>query len=108
MPSGLLDYLLTQGIKNHVEQSAGGAWSLWIEDDDLLDQGRAALELFRANPSDARYEAASGAGQIREQEEVRRQRRRKQFVDVRTRWSQPAQFVRPVTIIWPRSASWFR
>src|SRR5687767_5018001 len=53
------DYLLTQGIGNMVEEGAGGgAWAVWVENDDHLDRGRSELEQFRANPADPRYEAA--------------------------------------------------
>ena len=92
-------YLLTQGVKNSVEEGAGGAWSVWVEDDDLLDRVRAALEAFRPNRADPRYDAAVGrAEKLRKAEENDEQRRRRQFVDVRTRWGQPAQLARPVTV----------
>jgi GlpG protein len=93
------DYLLTQGIGNMVEEGGpGGAWAVWVENDDHLDRGRSELERFRANPADPRYEAAGHAEKIRKQSEKSEQRRRKQFVDVRTRWSQPGQLARPVTV----------
>jgi GlpG protein len=93
------DYLLTQEIKNNVEQMAGGAWAVWVEDDEQLDRGRAELEQFRANPTDARYDASADANRLRKRSEKAEQRRRKQFVDVRTRWGQPSQLARPVTIV---------
>jgi GlpG protein len=93
------DYLLTQGIGNMVEEGGpGGAWAVWVENDDHLDRGRAELEQFRANPSDPRYEAAGRAERLRKQAEKAEHRRRKQFVDVRTRWGQPSQLARPVTM----------
>jgi GlpG protein len=93
-------YLLTQGVKNTVEEgNSGGAWSVWVEDDDLLDRGRSELAGFRGNAADPRYDAAVGhAEKLRRAAEKEEQRRRKQFVDVRTRWGQPSQFARPVTI----------
>src|SRR5687768_12031038 len=93
------DYLLTQGIGNMVEEGAdGGAWAVWVENDDHMDRGRAELARFQQNPADPRYEAAGKAEKLRKQAEKAEQRRRKQFVDVRTRWAQPSQLARPVTI----------
>lgn len=91
-------YLLTQGVKNTVEEGGGG-WAVWIEDDDLLDRGRSELEAFRPNRADPRYDAAVGeAVKLRRAAEKGEHRRRKQFVDVRTRWGQPSQLARPVTV----------
>ena len=94
-------YLLTQGVKNTVEEGGpGGAWSVWVEDDDLLDRGRSELAAFRGNAADPRYDAAVGrAEKLRQEAEKDEQRRRKQFVDVRTRWGQPSQLARPVTVV---------
>ena len=93
------DYLLTQGIGNMVEEGGpGGAWAVWVENDDHLDRGRAELDRFRANPTDPRYEAAGKAGKIRKEAEKVEQRRHRQHIDVRTRWSQPSQLARPVTV----------
>jgi GlpG protein len=92
------DYLLTQGIGNMVEEGAGGTWAVWVENDDHIDRGRTELAQFQANPADPRYEAAGRAEQLRRQNEKAEQRRRKQFVDVRTRWAQPSRLARPVTI----------
>jgi GlpG protein len=92
-------YLLTRGVKNSVEE-AGGGWAVWVENDDLLDRGRAELDAFRANPADARYDAAVGeAERVRKAAGKAEQRRREQFVDVRTRWARPGQLARPVTIV---------
>lgn len=92
-------YLLTQGVKNSVEEGNGGGWAVWVEDDDHLDRGRAELDAFRTNRADPRYDTAVGeAERVRRAEERAEQRRRKQFVDVRTRWGQPSQLARPVTI----------
>ena len=93
-------YLLTHGVRNSVEPAAStGDWAVWVEDDDHLDRGRAELAAFRVNRADARYDAAvARADDLRKTEEKAEQRRRKQFVDVRTRWAQPGQLARPVTI----------
>lgn len=92
-------YLLTQGIKNTVEEGAGGSWAVWVEDDDQLDRGRAELDAFRPNRADPRYDAAVGhAEKLRKAADKAEERRRKQFIDVRTRWAKPGQLARPVTV----------
>src|SRR3954470_24455184 len=83
------DYLLTQGIVSSIEEMNGGAWAVWIENDDHLDRARAELERFRTNPADPRFDASDNASVIRKRTDKAEQRRRKQYVDVRTRWSQP-------------------
>jgi GlpG protein len=93
------DYLVTQGIVNMVEVGPGGEWLVWVENDDHLDRARAELERFRANPADPRYAAAGLAEKLKRQAETADTRRRRNFVDVRTRWGQPGQLARPVTII---------
>ena len=92
------DYLLTQGIVSSIEEMQGGAWEVWIENDDHLDRARAELEQFRANPADAKYAASAQAEKVRRETEKAEQRRRKKYVDVRTRWAHPSQVARPVTI----------
>src|SRR4051794_16232502 len=94
------DYLLTQGVRNRVEETSdGSAWAVWIEDDDQLDRGRAELEQFQANPRDARYDVESHAETIRQREDKAQHRRCSHFIDVRTRLGRPAQLARPITIV---------
>lgn len=93
------DYLLALGVKNTVEETPSGGWAVWVEDDDQLARGEAELDTFRANPADARYDEAGDKAQAaRAQEQRSAQRRRKQFVDVRTGWMQPRQWNVPLTL----------
>jgi GlpG protein len=93
------DYLLTLGVKNSVEQTQGGDWAVWVEDDDQLARGAAELETFRANPTDGKYDEARDHAEAHRAEEDRRaQRRRKQFVDVRTGWTHSRQWNVPLTL----------
>ena len=94
------DYLLALGMRNSVEESpSNGHWSVWVEDDDHLERARGELEGYLANPSDPRYEqTARQAEAMRAEEQRQAQRRRKLFVDVRTRWQQPRQWSVPVTL----------
>ena len=68
----------------HFEAGSDGAWQIWIENDDLIDAGRAELDHFRAAPGDPRYQASTAAKTLRAQQERAAVRRRKNFTDVRT------------------------
>jgi GlpG protein len=94
------DYLLTLGIGNTVEESPStGTWAVWVEHDDDLERAAGELSAFVANPADPRYaEAARQAKVVRAEEEKAAERRRKNFTDVRTRWSQPKQWNVPLTL----------
>jgi GlpG protein len=94
------DYLLTLGIGNSVEESpSSGEWAVWVEHDDDLDRAAGELSAFVANPADPRYNGATRqAKTIRAEQERAAERRRKNFTDVRTRWSQPQQWNVPLTL----------
>src|SRR5436309_3453089 len=93
------DYLLASGVENMVEESsAGGQWSVWVEHDDDIDRGKAELAAFLANPVHTKYEVASRAQTIRKEQEKQEERRRRKFIDVRTRWGQPQQWNAPLTL----------
>jgi GlpG protein len=92
------DYLLSAGMKNHVEEGSSG-WAIWVEEDDLLERAKVELESFRANPTDPKYDGASRkAEKIRRDEEKKQERRQQLFRDVRTSWSTPKQWAQPVTM----------
>ena len=95
------DYLVTQQIGNMVEESSsGGDWTVWIENDDHVDRAKGELAAFLKNPVDPKYGAAAirQADTIRKQQEKAQEKRRENFVDVRTRWGQPRQWMAPVTL----------
>jgi len=94
------DYLLTLGIGNSVEESPStGHWAVWVEHDDDLDRAAGELSAFLANPTDPRYvDATRRAKDVRAEQERAAERRRKNFQDVRTRWSQPQQWNVPLTL----------
>src|SRR5688500_14872785 len=93
------DYLTAQGIENMVEEGGGGAWAVWIENDDLLDRSRAELVAFRTNPACPRGGAPGSAGKSKKQPGVGDGRRRRNVIAVGARWGRPAQRVRPVPIV---------
>src|SRR5438045_8386508 len=84
------DYLVSIGIDNSVEEGKSG-WQVWVKDDDRLEAAQHELAQFSANPVDPRYSDAGRTAQhLRAQEEKRTKRLKKNFIDVRTRWSRPA------------------
>src|SRR5690242_4365561 len=92
------DYLTAIGIGNQVEEGGHG-WMVWVEHDDDLERAKGEWNEFLSNPSDARYAGASGiARKQRAMEQKAAQKRRKNFVDVRTSWSIQSWTTPPVTL----------
>lgn len=82
------DYLITIGMPAHVEQGRDGAWQVWIERDDDVEQGQLQLREYQANPNDPKYaDVAAKASRIRKEAYAQAQKRRKNYTDVRTSWS---------------------
>ena len=78
------DYLYAKGIGNDVDEE-DHEWTLWIHDDDQLDQATAELETFRTNPTDRQYaEGARQAVSLRKKEATQDALAAKRQVDVRT------------------------
>src|SRR4051812_43432326 len=81
------DYLTAAGVGNEVEQGSSG-FSIWVHDDDHVERATRELGEFLSDPSAPRYEEASRAAErVREEDERRRQKLRRNFIDVRTSWS---------------------
>jgi GlpG protein len=92
-------YLLTQGIDAHAEKAdTSNHWLIWVEHDDLIDRGRQELLAFNAAPGDPKYAVESDAARIRREKDRAAERRRKNYTDMRTKWSGVQQFATPVTI----------
>ncbi len=88
------DYLITIGMPAHVDESRDGAWQVWIERDDDLEQGQLQLRAYAASPNDPKYAGvAAKASAIRKEAFALAQRRQKNFTDVRTSFASKA--VRP-------------
>lgn len=80
-------YLMTRGMHADVEPSREGGWAVWLHEETRLDEGRAELAEFLANPRDEKYTAAARQGQQIEREAIREQHKAsKQQTDLRTRW----------------------
>lgn len=62
------DYLLTQGITNNIENDESQQWSVWVHEEDQINQATQHLDDFRLNPNEARFtKAQSKAASIRAQ-----------------------------------------
>lgn len=80
------DYLLTQGIHSKADPSRDGECTIWIHEENQVDQARTELEAFRSNPDDPRYQnAAEEASGIRKMEQLRERERRKNVREVKPR-----------------------
>jgi GlpG protein len=94
------DHLLTLGIRNSVEENGGGAWAVWVENDDHLERSRGELEAFLLSPDDPKYSAAArNAVAVRAAEKKKHEKLRKRFVDVRTSWATGGRTKCPATIV---------
>lgn len=93
----LADYLLTLHITTRLAPEAGGC-DVWVHQEDRVPEAARELEAFRANPSDARYQEATGrAREIRKQAEKSEREHRKNTRDVREIWSGPSARRCPAT-----------
>jgi GlpG protein len=81
------DYLTSIGVGNDVEQGASG-FSIWVHDDDRVEQAKQELSAYLADPAASRYaESRAQAERLRKQTRKLEERRRRNFIDVRTSWS---------------------
>ena len=79
------DYLLASGIPCDIEEEEEGTWSIWVHDDDQIEQAESELAHFNHKPEDSRYkEAKAKAEKIRHEEAKADKVAAKRQVDVRT------------------------
>ena len=59
------DHLVANRIRNEIEEE-GGAWAIWIKDEEEVEDAKARLERFRANTAAPEFRSArSGANDVR-------------------------------------------
>lgn len=89
-------YLITQSIHSHVEEEQG-RFEIWIKDEDQVDRAVELLGQFKSDPTSQTYsQAREKAREIQNEEIRKRQRIRKNMVDV------PGRFGRrktPLTVM---------
>jgi GlpG protein len=95
----LADYLLTQGIKSHVEPDEGG-WSLWVLHEDQVADGRSMFDRFHCDAEAAELIAAARtADQLRSEAIAREKQAQRNMVDVRSQWANPRVSGRPLSML---------
>ncbi len=78
--------LFVRGIKNQIERG-GGAWTVWVEQEDRLDEARELLDKFVAGELDeAQEQAVVEAEQQRLREKLAEEEARTNYIDVGARW----------------------
>ena len=63
------DYLFLRDVEVQVEPAKGGAWTLWVVDEDRVDESMALLSRFRSMPDAEEFYQASEAAAERRQGE---------------------------------------
>ncbi len=67
------DYLLAEGVTNHLEHQPAEGWGIWVEEEDkLLDAGE-RLKRFRANPLAPEFRNRSAAAKAVRAEQKKQQ-----------------------------------
>jgi GlpG protein len=96
-PKGFADYLLSLGMKTRIDDRPEG-WSIWIYNEDHIQQARDELRSFLSHPDDPRYRDATPAAQtIRRNEQQLDRKFRKNYRDASDLWGFPALSQRPLT-----------
>lgn len=79
-------YLVTQGIVAHAEAD-GGAWAIWVRDENHVGQAKSALAEFQQQPDDPQYrDAERSAAQLQREAARQRQSARSNVIEMRGRW----------------------
>jgi len=68
------DYLFIRDIEVQVEPAKGGAWILWVVDEDRVDEGKALLSRFRSMPDAEEFHQAMEAAAERRRGEKKEAR----------------------------------
>lgn len=90
-------YLVAQGISAQTEET-GGAWTVWIREEDQVAAARAAFEAFTADPEAPQFQGHERvAEQRRRDEQARREAAQRNLISPGQRW-RPAGRRRPVTL----------
>jgi len=69
------DYLFIHELDAEVEASSSGTWTIWVIDEERVDEGKALLSRFRSMPDAEEFFQASEAAAERRREEKREVRK---------------------------------
>jgi GlpG protein len=59
------DYLFLRDVETRLELANGGAWTVWVVDEDRVDEGKALLSRFRSMPDAEEFCQATEAAERR-------------------------------------------
>lgn len=91
------DYLLTKGIDVTIE-STTDQWTIWVYDEDEVDQSKSELDAFLKSPSAEKYQGVSQQAESIREEKIKKVRENySRQVDVRETWNRPFTSRCPVT-----------
>jgi GlpG protein len=91
-------YLITQGIGAQAEEENDG-WALWIREENQIEQARDELQSFKLDPKHSRYQGAERTAEAALREEHRRREKaRKNIVELSGRWNQGGTRRAPLTM----------
>ena len=65
------DYLYLRDIETQIDSAAGGHWTVWVIDEDRVDESRALLSRFRSMPDAEEFYQAPAAAERRRREAQR-------------------------------------
>jgi len=65
------DFLYNRGIGCDIESDSRGNWTVWVEDEDRMEEAENLLQSFLQNPSDPEYVKGADGAEIRRQEKQR-------------------------------------
>ena len=66
-------YLNGINIRTEVEDEGDeGPWTVWVHDEEKLDEARSEIALFRTSPDDPKYLRIAQEGEARAQEEAKK------------------------------------
>ena len=70
------DYLFLRDVEAQIEPAKGGAWGIWVVDEERVDESKALLSRFRSMPdAEEFYQASAAAAERRrgEEQEIRKE-----------------------------------
>ena len=73
------DFLLSRDIRSHLEPEADRSWSIWIRDEDQIEEAQSALKRFQANPVAPEFQKApeeAARARQKEAEDLEKYRKR--------------------------------
>lgn len=94
----LAAYLLTRGIKSQIDPD-GERFSVWVFEEDQLQNARQDFARFVENPNSPEILAAEEAAAGILEEQLRQRRNQPGVIDLRERWVRPAPASQPITML---------